>query len=89
MPINKLKYYIYLARCSDGSLYTGYTNDLKQREHKHNLGLGAAYTRSRGPVKIVYFEKFKTKIQAMRRERAIKSLKKAQKEDLINKKTLK
>ncbi len=49
-------YYAYLARCSDDSLYAGYTNDIKERELAHNEGKGARYTRMRRPIKIVYFE---------------------------------
>jgi putative endonuclease len=76
-------YYIYLARCNDDSLYTGYTTDLKNREKTHNEGNGARYTRIRRPIKIIYFEKFKTKSQAMKREYEIKHYKKNKKENLI------
>jgi putative endonuclease len=78
------KFYVYIARCNDDSLYTGYTNDLKEREKKHNDGEGARYTRGRGPVKIVYSEEFETKSEAMKREYAIKRLKRGDKEKLIN-----
>lgn len=81
-----MKYYVYLARCSDQSLYTGYTNDLKYREKRHNLGLGAAYTRSKRPVKIVYYEEFNTRLKALRREREIKSWKRDKKQALIKEK---
>lgn len=76
------KYYAYLARCKDGSLYAGYTADLKNRERKHNEGKGAHYTRMRRPVKIVYYEEFKTRSEAMKREYQFKHLKKSDKENL-------
>jgi len=77
------KFYTYLARCSDGSLYTGYTVDLTKREAKHNEGKGARYTRVRLPVKIVYSEEFQTKSEAMKREYEIKRLSKKDKEGMV------
>jgi len=79
----KRKFYAYMARCSDGSLYTGYTVDLNMREEKHNEGKGARYTRVRRPVKIVYSEGFETKSEAMKREYEIKGMEKKKKEGLI------
>ena len=76
-------YYTYLARCSDNSLYTGYYAHLDARENKHNKGEGAKYTRSRRPIKIIYFEKYTTRSEAMKREIQIKGWTKAQKENLI------
>ena len=78
-------YYTYLAKCSDGSLYCGYTDDIDAREKVHNSGKGAKYTRSRLPVKIVYFESFETKSEALKREHAIKKLTRIKKEELIKK----
>ena len=78
------KFYTYVARCNDGSLYTGYTVDLAERETKHNEGKGARYTRARLPVKIVYSEELETKSEAMKREYEIKRLSKKEKEELIN-----
>ena len=78
------KYYIYIVRCKDNTLYTGYTTDLEKREEKHNEGKGARYTRGRRPVKIVYFEEFKTKSKALKRECQIKKLKKNEKEGLVS-----
>ncbi|MCI9475136.1 GIY-YIG nuclease family protein [Anaerovoracaceae bacterium 41-7] len=75
--------YTYMVRCSDGSLYTGYTTNLKRREKAHNSGKGAKYTRGRRPVTLVYFEEFETKEEAMRREAAIKKLSKEKKELLV------
>ena len=77
------KYYAYLARCKDDSLYAGYTTDLKKRETKHNEGKGAHYTRIRRPIKIVYHEKFETKSAAMKCEYQLKHLRKKDKESLI------
>jgi putative endonuclease len=76
-------HYFYLARCSDGSLYSGSCADLTEREEKHNAGKGAKYTRSRLPITFVYSEKFETKSEAMKREAAVKKLKKNEKEDIV------
>lgn len=82
------KHYVYIVRCSDGTLYTGYTNDLKKRIETHNLGKGAKYTRSRLPVELVYSESFDEKEQAMKREWYIKNrLTRAQKMELIESKS--
>ncbi len=75
--------YTYMVRCKDGTLYTGWTNDLKKRVQVHNTGKGAKYTKSRRPVKLVYYEIFETKEEAMRREYAIKRMSKCKKEKLI------
>jgi len=68
-----------MVQCSDGTLYTGWTNDLKKRLEKHNAGKGARYTRGRLPVKLVYYEVFATKSEAMKREAQIKKLSRKQK----------
>ena len=60
--------------CSDGTLYTGWTNNLEHRVEAHNVGKGAKYTKSRRPVKLVYFETYSSKEEAMRREYAIKHM---------------
>lgn len=75
--------YTYILECKDGSLYTGWTNDLDKRIKAHNDGKGAKYTKTRRPVKLVYFEEFETKEDAMSREYAIKRLKRAEKLLLI------
>ncbi|WP_294349833.1 GIY-YIG nuclease family protein [uncultured Clostridium sp.] len=75
--------YVYILRCRDGSLYTGWTNDLEKRFKAHVEGKGAKYTRGRGPLELVYFEEFDNKIDAMKREYAIKQLNRVQKEKLI------
>ena len=77
------KYYIYLARCKDDTIYTGYTVDLKNRESIHNKGEGAKYTKYRRPIKIVYSEKFDSISEAMKREIEIKKLTRQEKEKLI------
>lgn len=74
---------IYLARCSDGTLYTGVTTDPERRLAEHNSGCGGAYTRSRGPVIFVYWEPAMDRSGALRREHAIKRLSRAQKEALV------
>ena len=78
-----MSWYVYMLRCKDGSLYTGYTDDPQRRLAVHNGGKGAKYTRSRLPVTLVYQEEFPEKSDALRREAAIKKLKKAQKEGLL------
>lgn len=75
--------YTYILRCSDGTLYTGWTNNLEKRIQSHNEGKGAKYTKSRGPVKLEYYETFETKEEAMRREYEIKHLTKKEKETII------
>lgn len=77
--------YTYVVRCADGSLYTGWTNDLQRRIQAHNAGKGAKYTKSRRPVELCYWESFDTREEAMRREAAIKGLSRAQKLALIEK----
>ena len=75
--------YVYIVRCRDGSLYTGWTNDLKKRIEAHNAGTGAKYTKSRRPVELVYFESYESKSEALKREAAIKKLSRAAKLALI------
>lgn len=77
--------YTYILVCGDGSLYTGWTNDLEKRVKTHNAGQGAKYTRSRLPVRLVYFEAFADKREAQSREYQIKKLTRAQKLALIDK----
>lgn len=66
--------YIYIVQCADGTLYTGYTNDLESRMAAHNSGAGAKYTRGRGPIRLLYSEAFATKGEALKRENQIKKL---------------
>ena len=75
--------YVYMVECGDGTYYTGWTTDLENRLAAHNAGTGARYTRSRGPVRLIYMETFVEKTAAQRREWAIKKLTRAQKEQLV------
>ena len=78
-------HFIYIVRCADGTLYTGYARDPKARVEKHNRGSGAKYTSGRRPVRLVYSEKFQSVGDALRREMALKRRSRAQKEALIRK----
>lgn len=73
-----------MLKCSDASLYTGYTDDIEKRLNKHNKGIASKYTRSRLPVELVYYEEFSTKSEAMKREAAIKILSRDEKLKMIN-----
>lgn len=75
--------YTYILLCADGTLYTGWTNDLERRLAAHNAGKGSKYTCSRRPVELVYREERGTKEQAMSRERQIKRLTRSEKLALI------
>lgn len=77
--------YVYILKCADGSLYTGWTNDLNRRLKAHSNGTGAKYTKCRLPIELVYFEEFEDKIEAMKREYAIKQLNRKEKLILIKK----
>ncbi len=81
--------YVYILKCKDESLYTGWTNDLEKRIKAHNNGCGAKYTRGRGQVKLVYFESFENKREAQSREYYIKKLTRNQKLKLISSKSIK
>jgi putative endonuclease len=72
--VNAAGHYAYLLRCSDGTIYCGYTTDPRRRTAVHNSGRGAKYTRSRLPVELVYTESFATKSEALKREAALKKL---------------
>ena len=88
MQVNKMdheRYFTYILRCADESLYCGWTTNLEKRVDAHN-GLitgGAKYTKGRRPVTLVYYESFRQKQEAQSREYAIKRLNKAQKLRLI------
>lgn len=75
--------YTYILKCSDGTLYTGWTNDLDKRLKDHNAGKGAKYTKGRRPVSVAYYEIFATKQEAMRREYEIKHMDRREKEKLM------
>ena len=76
-------HYVYVLRCADGTLYTGYTTDVERRVAEHDAGDGAKYTSGRGPVELVHREAYPSRSAAMSREYAIKSLSRAAKERLI------
>ena len=75
---------VYLLRCRDGSLYTGITNDPPKRLKAHNAGRASKYTRSRLPVKLAYSEPQRSKSAALKREAAIKRLRRAEKDQLLS-----
>jgi putative endonuclease len=79
-----MDWFVYIVECSDASLYTGITTDLKRRILQHNTKIGAKSVRGKLPVKMVYNEVFKTQVEAAHREREIKSWKRDKKLVLIN-----
>ena len=81
--------YVYIVKCNDETYYTGWTNNLDKRIKTHNDGKGAKYTKYRRPVKLIYFEEFQDKREAMRREYEIKTYTRQQKEKLIKEKNSK
>nr|WP_248904388.1 GIY-YIG nuclease family protein [Halocatena marina] len=76
-------HYVYILRCGDETLYTGYTTDIERRVEEHRSGTGAKYTRGRGPFELVHVEKYQTRSAAMSREYEIKQLARETKEQLI------
>ena len=79
-------YYLYILKCADKTLYTGITTDLERRISEHNENkLGAKYTASRRPVKLIYSKRFKNRANASKEEARIKNLTRKQKLDLIKK----
>jgi len=78
-----MAWFVYMLRCRDGSLYTGYTDDVQRRLETHQNGKGAKYTRSRLPVALAYQEELPDKSSALRREAAIKRLTRQEKLQLI------
>lgn len=78
--------YVYILKCKDETLYTGWTNDLEKRFKAHKEGKGAKYTRGRGPLELVYFEEYEEKSSALKREYEIKKMKREDKLKLIEKK---
>lgn len=77
------KWFVYILRCGDGSLYCGMTDDVLRRLETHRAGKGAKYTRGRGPLELVYSEECESYSAALRREYAIKKLKRPDKLKLI------
>ena len=78
--------FVYIVRCADGTLYTGWAVDVPTRVKVHNAGRGARYTKTRRPVKLVYSEELPTRAEAMRRERAIKNWPRPRKLELVRSK---
>ena len=78
-----MNFYVYMLRCADDTLYTGYTNDVRKRLDAHNSGKGAKYTRTRRPCKLVWACACDTKSDAMKREYEIKQLTRQEKLKLI------
>ena len=77
-------WYLYIVLCSDTSLYTGITTNIKRRIHEHNTGRGAKYTRGRGPVQLVHLRQFTNRSEASKAESKIKKLRRRQKLSIIN-----
>lgn len=78
-------FYVYMLLCEDGSFYTGYTMNVEQRFALHLKGKGARYTRAHKPIKVAYVEAYASRSEAIRRERSIKVLSHAQKQQLSGK----
>ncbi|TWT12217.1 GIY-YIG nuclease family protein [Streptococcus sp. sy004] len=85
--VKETKAYLYVLRCRDNSLYTGYTTDINRRLKTHQTGKGAKYTKSRLPVELIYWESFDSKSQAMSAESLFKQKTRRQKLDYIASKT--
>ena len=77
-------HWVYVVRCADGTLYTGYTTDVERRVAEHDAGEGAKYTRGRIPVELVHAEGFASRSAALSREHEVKALSRAAKERLID-----
>ncbi|WP_202081430.1 GIY-YIG nuclease family protein [Caldalkalibacillus salinus] len=78
------QHYVYILRCKDNTLYTGYATDVSRRLAEHHAGKGAKYTRGRGPLKLVYVERCEDRSAALKREAQIKKLGRTQKIKLIH-----
>jgi len=89
MGVSDKPWFLYVAQCSDGTLYTGVTTDVSRRIHEHNTGSrGAKYTKTRRPVKLIYWIDFENRSTAQKAECRFKKLTHAQKEKAINKTNL-
>lgn len=80
-------WFVYILRCSDGSLYTGVTTDVKRRSEQHNAGTASRYTRGRLPVRVEYQEPHASRNLALKREWAVKAMARPEKESLIRRGT--
>ena len=83
MGIGIKKHFVYIVKCVDNTYYTGYSTDIEKRIEKHNAGKGAKYTKTRRPVRLIHWESFETKSEALKREYVIKQMTRTQKETLI------
>ena len=79
-------HYTYIVECCDHTLYTGWTTDLEKRIKAHNEGRGAKYTKARAPVRLINYEQYETKQEALKREYAIKQISRKEKLALIREK---
>lgn len=77
-------WFVYILLCEDGSLYTGYSNNIEQRFADHKNGKGGHYTRSHKPLKLIYQETFNTQSEALKRERQIKGWSRVKKIRILN-----
>ena len=84
MNKEQTNFYVYIVECSDGSYYTGYTNDLDARIKKHNEGKASKYTRSHLPVKVVWWKGYESGTCARKMEYRLKTLTREEKEELVN-----
>ena len=78
-----MTHYVYILRCGDGTLYTGYSTDVERRVREHREGTGAKYTRGRGPLELVHVESFDTRSAAMSREYEVKQFSRTRKDRLV------
>jgi len=78
-----MRYFVYVLRCRNGAYYTGYTRNIERRMRQHMRGIGSRYVRTHKPERIVYTEEFETRSQAMKREREIKQLSRAKKDEMV------
>jgi putative endonuclease len=76
-------HFVYVVRCADGTLYTGYTTDVQRRVAEHDAGEGAKYTRGRTPVELVHVESYDSRGEAMSREHEIKQYSRTRKQELL------
>jgi putative endonuclease len=83
VDLSMARWFVYVVRCRDGSLYTGISTDVGDRVAAHNAGKGARYTRARLPVHIVHVEGKRSRSTALKREAAIKALSRSEKLALV------
>jgi putative endonuclease len=79
-----MPHWVYIVRCKDGSLYTGYAKDPNARLARHNSGKGAKYTAGRRPVVLVFTQKFRSLSRALKREHELKQWTRLKKEALVS-----